>query len=40
MGLGEMTLESRMVQQDVIHKFGIFFKDPDISDTHHENKDC
>lgn len=23
MGLGEMTLEARMVQQDVIHKFGV-----------------
>jgi len=40
MGLGEMTLEARMVQQDVIHKFGIFFKTQIISDTHHENKDC
>lgn len=26
MGLGEMTMEARMVQQDVIHKFVIFFK--------------
>lgn len=25
MGLGEMTVEARMVQPDVIYKFGVFF---------------
>lgn len=25
MGLGEMTVEARMVQQDVIYEFGVFF---------------
>lgn len=25
MGLGEMTVEARMVQKDVIYEFGVFF---------------
>lgn len=40
MGLGEMIVEARMVQQDVIYEFGVFFSVPDILDINHENKDC